>query len=243
MYSPYYLKVSYAQELLREGGSKLDVEIFRKKFNALFWNCVWYFSLNDLCYDFVLPYKRNIETSDYKTVIQDMTNQTFFSSSSCSITSPPAKLTNCKATNRNRSYLDNLCVDSQVVNIYLNNPGRRNLKKLSYKVSVDEIVPEVSISQSSLINPNLFADTSSSCRSSEATPKTEPLSDVPRRLLSVSSSYLSSIHNQSDLPVRQHNKSMDQLTLIKSDLDTSEGLLDNIEEDKYSLLISVEKWT
>ena len=45
---------------------KIDVNIFYKNYNCIFWNCVLYFSMRNLSFDFIIPYERHITNSDMK---------------------------------------------------------------------------------------------------------------------------------------------------------------------------------
>ena len=61
LFSPYFLKVNYNNSLVRNFGIKLDVEELMLKYNAIFWNSVWYFKLNNLEFDFMLPYQQYLD--------------------------------------------------------------------------------------------------------------------------------------------------------------------------------------
>ncbi len=61
LHSPYNIKVNVKNGILREYGTKLDVNNFKMQFTPLFWNCVWYFAINKLDYEFFLPYENHIE--------------------------------------------------------------------------------------------------------------------------------------------------------------------------------------
>ena len=60
LYSPYTLKNNYKATVLKKFNVKLDVEEFSKNFKEIFWNSLWYFKLNKLEYDFMLPYDSSI---------------------------------------------------------------------------------------------------------------------------------------------------------------------------------------
>ena len=60
LYSPYILKLNIVKAVNNEMNKQLDVNEFRIKFTALFWNCVWYFNLMKLDYSLFLPYSDNI---------------------------------------------------------------------------------------------------------------------------------------------------------------------------------------
>jgi len=60
LFSPYFLKVNN-NSLLRKFGIKLDVEELMLKYNTIFWNSVWYFKLNNLDFDFMLPYQQYLD--------------------------------------------------------------------------------------------------------------------------------------------------------------------------------------
>ena len=59
LFSPFSLKENYNNSLIKEYGIKLKVEEFLEKYSTIFWNSVWYFKLNYLPYDMMLPYKEN----------------------------------------------------------------------------------------------------------------------------------------------------------------------------------------
>jgi hypothetical protein len=56
LFSPYNLKYSLNEVLIKEMKKKLDIENFRYRFSAIFWNCIWYFNLNNLDYSFFISY-------------------------------------------------------------------------------------------------------------------------------------------------------------------------------------------
>ena len=58
LFSPYGLKNNYSTTLLKTFGVKLDLEDLMLKYGGIFWNSLWYFKLNNLEYDFMLPYER-----------------------------------------------------------------------------------------------------------------------------------------------------------------------------------------
>ena len=60
LHSPFELKNNVKEGVHRNYGMNLDVKLFKMKFNALFWNAVWYFNLQKLDFSFILPYKKDI---------------------------------------------------------------------------------------------------------------------------------------------------------------------------------------
>ncbi len=60
LYSPFHLKYNYNNGLLNEFGIKLDIDSFKLRFNAIFWDSVWYFKIKGLVYDFMLPYEKEV---------------------------------------------------------------------------------------------------------------------------------------------------------------------------------------
>ena len=60
LYSPFTLKNTYKSSVLKNFNVKLDVDLFMKKYRDIFWDSLWYFKLNKLPYDFMLPYSRNV---------------------------------------------------------------------------------------------------------------------------------------------------------------------------------------
>ena len=65
LYSPLYLKINYNIALIKEFQLKLDIDNFRQRFNAIFWDSIWYFNLRDLSYDFFLPYEFEVNLADF----------------------------------------------------------------------------------------------------------------------------------------------------------------------------------
>ena len=57
LFSPYGLKSNYTSTLLKNFGIKLELEELMMKFGGIFWVSLWYFKLNHLEYDFMLPYE------------------------------------------------------------------------------------------------------------------------------------------------------------------------------------------
>jgi hypothetical protein len=68
LYSPFFLKYNYNNGLLKEFRTRLDVENFKLRFNALFWDSIWYFNLKNLDYDFMLPYEYSINLSQLNLI-------------------------------------------------------------------------------------------------------------------------------------------------------------------------------
>ena len=56
LYSPLTLKNNYKSAILKNFNVKLEVESFMKNYRDIFWDSLWYFKLNNLEYDFMLPY-------------------------------------------------------------------------------------------------------------------------------------------------------------------------------------------
>lgn len=56
LYSPFYLKYNFNNTSFTESRLKLDLDTFKIKFNAIFWNSIWYFDIKGLPYDFLMPY-------------------------------------------------------------------------------------------------------------------------------------------------------------------------------------------
>lgn len=58
LYSPYYLKYNIRTCIINEFALNLNLTDFNNRFSVLFWNCIWYFSIEDLNFDFLLSYKK-----------------------------------------------------------------------------------------------------------------------------------------------------------------------------------------
>ena len=66
LHSPYNIKVNVKNGILREYGTKLDINNFKMQFTPLFWR---YFAINKLDYEFFLPYEniiKDINDLDYE---------------------------------------------------------------------------------------------------------------------------------------------------------------------------------
>ena len=61
LFSPYILKNNYNTLFSKKVGIKLDVDDIMIKYSNIFWNSLWYFKLNKLEYDFMLPYYYRVE--------------------------------------------------------------------------------------------------------------------------------------------------------------------------------------
>jgi len=57
LYSPFTLKNNYKSSVLKNYNVKLDVEEYMKNYKEIFWDSLWYFKMNNLEYDFMLPYE------------------------------------------------------------------------------------------------------------------------------------------------------------------------------------------
>ena len=67
LFSPYNLKNNYNTSFSRNVGVKLDVHELMMKYSPIFWNSLWYFKINKLDYDFMLPYYYRLqEIKPYK---------------------------------------------------------------------------------------------------------------------------------------------------------------------------------
>ena len=67
LFSPYILKNNYNTSFSRNIGVKLDVHELMMKYSSIFWNSLWYFKINKLDYDFMLPYYYRLqEIKPYK---------------------------------------------------------------------------------------------------------------------------------------------------------------------------------
>ena len=58
--SPYELKNTIQDIVNKDKFRFLEVEKFKEQFKNLFWGCIWYFKLNNLDYNIMLPYEVNI---------------------------------------------------------------------------------------------------------------------------------------------------------------------------------------
>ena len=58
LYSPKTLKMNFFDN------SNIDIDKFKLNYNPIFWNLIWYFKINELPFDFFLPYEENIFFKD-----------------------------------------------------------------------------------------------------------------------------------------------------------------------------------
>ena len=72
LFSPLSLKENYNNSLMKDYGIKLDVEELLEKYSTTFWNTLWYFKINNLDYDFMLPYEHNMDIITFN-INQDIT--------------------------------------------------------------------------------------------------------------------------------------------------------------------------
>ena len=77
LFSPLSLKENYNNSLLKDYGIKLDVEELLEKYNTTFWNTLWYFKLNHLDYDFMLPYEHNMDDITFNKNLDITTSEIY----------------------------------------------------------------------------------------------------------------------------------------------------------------------
>lgn len=66
LHSPYELKNNIKNIINKDGLNLFHLEDFKEKYPSLFWSCVWYFKINKIDLDIILPYEY--------TCIQDWNN-------------------------------------------------------------------------------------------------------------------------------------------------------------------------
>ena len=79
LFSPLSLKENYNNSLLKDYGTELDVEQLLEKYSTTFWNTLWYFKINNLDYDFMLPYEQNMEEVTFN-INQEVTTSEIYES-------------------------------------------------------------------------------------------------------------------------------------------------------------------
>ena len=70
LHSPYELKVKLKETIDKDGCQYLEVEKFKMNYPSLFWSCIWYFKLNKIDYEIMLPYEAFI----FKTKTNNLNN-------------------------------------------------------------------------------------------------------------------------------------------------------------------------
>ena len=78
LYSPKTLKMDFFDN------SNIDIDNLKLNYNPIFWNLVWYFKINGLPFDFILPYEGNIFRAKPK-------NKKFFNVKFSNMTDQPEK--------------------------------------------------------------------------------------------------------------------------------------------------------
>lgn len=78
LYSPYTLYYTMINSIIKD--NKLDINNFKLNFNPIFWNLIWYFNIENLPFDFFLPYENEIcfYGNEFKNISQDNTFQINF---------------------------------------------------------------------------------------------------------------------------------------------------------------------
>ena len=105
LFSPYSLKMNY-KNLLRDFGIKLDVEELMFKYSNIFWNSLWYFKLNNLDYDFMLPYDKVFDEGIFNDNIEVITDELYLKQIQ---TNEIKKKQNEKNNSDNDKTADNIC--------------------------------------------------------------------------------------------------------------------------------------
>ena len=59
LHSPYELKNNIKSIIKKDGFKIFHLENFKEKYPTLFWSCVWYFKINKIDLDIILPYEWN----------------------------------------------------------------------------------------------------------------------------------------------------------------------------------------
>ena len=55
LHSPYELKLNLKETIDKDGSQYLEVEKFKMKYPSLFWSCIWYFKLDKIDFEIMLP--------------------------------------------------------------------------------------------------------------------------------------------------------------------------------------------
>jgi hypothetical protein len=78
--SPYELKNSLQEIISKDNLHLLEIDKFKEHFKNLFWGCIWYFKLNNLDYDIILPYEGNIFKPKKRNSISNLINFNYINS-------------------------------------------------------------------------------------------------------------------------------------------------------------------
>ena len=127
LHSPYELKVKIKETIDKDGCQFLEVEKFKMKYPSLFWSCIWYFKLNKIDYEIMLPYEANI----FKSKTNNLNNYININFNSKVIKNQAPKLldalnkTNKKYKQRKKKLINNFIIQNIFSFYYIKNKYHR----------------------------------------------------------------------------------------------------------------------
>ncbi len=161
LHSPYNIKVNVKNGILREYGTKLDINNFKMQFTPLFWNCIWYFAINKLDYEFFLPYEniiKDINDLDYENSNDGKINIVFITNTE--IENAKNKLENKKKKKKifKNKYLS---VTNEIDEITFehNFTAKRNYSFSSVNQTNQTILTDISFVNNNMIEGSINFDT------------------------------------------------------------------------------------
>ena len=161
LHSPYNIKVNVKNGILREYGTKLDINNFKMQFTPLFWNCIWYFAINKLDYEFFLPYEniiKDINDLDYENSNEGKINIVFITNTE--IENAKNKLDNKKKKKKifNNKFLS---VTNEIAQITFerNFIGYRRSSLSSINQTNQTILTDISFVNNNMIEGSINFDT------------------------------------------------------------------------------------
>ena len=161
LHSPYNIKVNVKNGILREYGTKLDINNFKMQFTPLFWNCIWYFAINKLDYEFFLPYEniiKDINDLDYENSNEGKINIVFITNTE--IENAKNKLENKKKKKKifNNKFLS---VTNEIAQITFerNFIGYRRSSLSSINQTNQTILTDISFVNNNMIEGSINFDT------------------------------------------------------------------------------------
>ena len=158
LHSPHNIKINVKNGILREYGNQLDVDNFKMKFTPLFWNCIWYFKINNLDYDFILPYESRIENNIKYTNLNESRIKVHFVNRN-ELIKAKEKIEN-KKNKKKKSFKKNNLIVRNEINNYIKNINQR-LRNYSFSTvnKSENFETETSFVNNNMIEGNINYDT------------------------------------------------------------------------------------
>ena len=124
LHSPYELKVKLKETIGKDGCQFLEVEKFKMNYPSLFWSCIWYFKLNKIDYEIMLPYEANIFKSKASS-LNNFINNNILSKIIKDKTDKEDHPTNMKIIYKKNKKYENIIIQNVFSFFYIKNRFRK----------------------------------------------------------------------------------------------------------------------